>query len=136
MNKTDTAIVWLRWLLVLPAAMAGWYLALVTGLLLHAGAEALCPPADQVSGLCIAGWFQTVEECLLVLTAALAATLVVLLPALTSPKQRHRVGLIAFIAGTMLALVIGWQAWSLWVPITTAILAGLLTLRWVWRHCC
>lgn len=124
----------LRWLLVVPAMLAGWYLALITGLLLHALAESFCPPMKVVSGVCTAAWFRSVEEILILLTAALAATLVVLLPTLACPGRKRAVAGITFVVGAVTAIAIGYGASSLWIPVATALFTGLLTLRRVRRR--
>jgi hypothetical protein len=52
---------WLRWLLVLPAAWVAWYAAVLIGFGLYTVAEALCPPDQVISGMCVAPWFGTIR---------------------------------------------------------------------------
>ena len=122
----------LRWLLVIPAALVGWYLALVVGLLLLSLVESFCPSEAMVSGHCYAAWFQWSEEALFVLTTALAAWLVVLLPTLTCPTRKRTVASIAYVIGAVTAIIFAVTG-PIWIPAIAALLMGFLTLRRVYR---
>jgi hypothetical protein len=46
-------IYWLRWVLLAPAAAAGWLMVVLAGIAIHDHFEiSLCPPEDVVSGFC------------------------------------------------------------------------------------
>ena len=129
----------LRWLAVVPAALAGWYLALASGILLHSLATSLCPDALLVSGMCTAGWFEWLEQGIFAFTAALAAFLVVWLAVLccpsTGPGTKARVAAIAFALGALVAIVFAAKL-HIWLAPLAALISGLVTLRWLrGRHC-
>jgi hypothetical protein len=127
MSATDRRpFEWLRWLLVIPAAVLGWYAALIAGMLLLAFAESLCPPEDVVSGACMAPWFGTVSAVVFCIGTALAAVLVVLLPTLAAPRARLRVAWVAFALGLAVALAMAIAA-SAHAELASAVVAGALT---------
>jgi hypothetical protein len=97
----------LRWLLVLPAALAGWWAALLLGFALLALGDSQCPAEERMSNACLAPWYAGFERAVYIVCAAIAAALVVLLPALTAPAHRRRVGWIACGWGAITALWLG-----------------------------
>jgi hypothetical protein len=131
-TRAAPVLCWLRWLLVIPAVLVGWYLALASGLLLHSLVESFCPAEAMVSGRCYAPWFTWSEEALFVLTAGLAAWLVVLLPTLSCPTHKRTVATVAYLCGAVTAIVFAVTG-PLWIPAIAALLAGLLTMRRVYR---
>lgn len=118
----------LRWLLTVPAAIAGFYIGVIVALLAHLVSERLCPPEYVVSGTCFAPWSSFVSDAYLALGSLVCGALVVLLPTLIAPSHRSRVALLAYASG--LACSVYWLAHSLWVPVVWAALAGAITL---WR---
>ena len=123
----------IRWLAVLPASLAGWYLALAGGIVLHSLATSLCPQALMVSGMCTANWFPWLEELIFAITAALAAFLVVWLATLCCPAGKARVASIAFVLGALVAILFAAEL-HIWLPPLAALVSGLLTLRWLRRR--
>ena len=123
----------LRWVAVIPAALLGWYLALVIGLSLRSLATSLCPPQDMISDACAADWFPPVEDGIFIVTAALAALLVMRLGTATCPNHKRGVALVVFVIGAAGAMMIGY-ALSIWLPPLAALVSGLLTLRWLNRR--
>jgi len=126
-------IVQIRWLAVLPAAIAGWYLALIIGLLAYSGVEKLCPPEQMVSGACIAPWFRYATGAISALGAALAAILVITLAALAAPSHRVIVIRSAFVAGLLVASYMLWQT-SAVVEFFAALACGALTVAVLPRY--
>lgn len=124
---------WLRWALLLPAALVGWYAALIAGMLLLAFAESLCPPEDVVSGACMAPWFDGVSRGVICLGAALAGALVVLLPTLVAPRARREVAVVAFALGLLAALAMGIAAGA-YAELASATIAGALMATWLARR--
>ena len=125
----------LRWLLVPPAGLLGWYAGVAAGLALHALAESFCDPADRVSGACVAGWFAAAADAAVHAGVAVAAALVVLLPALVAPGMRGTVAWTAFGFGAAAAGNLAWMtgAWSeMLVAVTVGFAALWLVLR-RWR---
>ena len=117
----------LRWVLVVPAAFAGWVLALGVGLGLHAIAQRLCPPALVVSGMCTASWFRPVEQAISIGSAALAAVLIVSFAVLSAPSHKRRIAALAYLCGAVAAILMGVSAGAI-VEAGAALVAGLATL--------
>ena len=126
------AIRLLRWMAVVPAGILGWYLALLVGLALLSGAKRLCPAESMVSGACMAPWFRPVEAAVFALSAALAATLVVLLPVVAAPGRRSAVAWVAFAVGLLVAVYFLVHT-AAWREFGSAVAAGLLTVVGVVR---
>jgi hypothetical protein len=116
----------IRWLLVIPSAIAAWYFALFVGYLVFAVVVAPCSDSDQPQpGFCEAPWFPLVERMVIPSGAALAAFLVVTVPALVAPAHRVGVAWIAFGVGAIVAGVMGYGAGAV-VEVAAAIAAGAL----------
>lgn len=115
-----------RWALVAPAALSGWYLTLLLGLILHGVLEKFCPSDQVVSNACIAPWFSTATDILMILCAGLAATLVVTFGTWAAPSHRTTVAWALFGVGSVMALSMGW-ALSAHAECIAAILCGLAT---------
>ncbi len=52
----------IRWILVIPVAYLGYYLAMISGLGALALAEAFCPLDEVISGMCTAGYMGLIEK--------------------------------------------------------------------------
>jgi hypothetical protein len=118
----------MRWILAVPAAVAGWYLGVIAALGIRQLGERLCPVEYIVSGTCHAPWSSFATDFALVAGSLVCGSLVVLLPALIAPAHRGRVALIAYAAG--LAAAAYWLLHGFWLPVAAAALAGGATL---WR---
>ena len=117
-----------RWLLTVPVAAVGWYIGLITALVIHEISERLCPTEHLVSGRCHAPWSAFATDFALALGSLICGSLVVLLPTLIAPSYRGRVAVLAYTFG--LAGSVYWLLHGLWVPVVWAALAGGITL---WR---
>ena len=117
-----------RWLLAVPAAVAGWYIGVIAALGIRQLGERLCPVEYIVSGLCHAPRSSFATEFALVTGSLICGCLVVLLPALIAPAHRHRVAQLAYAGG--LAAAAYWLLHGFWLPVAAAALAGGATL---WR---
>lgn len=129
-------ITFMRWLGLIPAAISGWYLALMLGIFLLALAERTCPAENRVSGICTAWWFGYIEKLIVYIGVAVAAFLVVIFPTLMAPSHRYLVAGSIFLLG---ALVAGYLAWELsaWGEFLAAVAAGLSAVLWQessWGH--
>ena len=132
-GKRQKTLCWLRWLLVIPAAIVGFYLALAIGVLLLSLSETVCSADAMQSGHCYAPWFGWAEEAIVIGTSGLTAWLVVLLPSLTCPHYKRTTATLAYGIGAAMTIMIGITG-PLWIPAGAALLAGLLTLRRVYRQ--
>jgi hypothetical protein len=117
----------IRWVLILPAAIAAWYLALFIGVALYRGAEALCPASQVVSGQCFAPWFLYVSEGLIAFGAALAAALIMITCAWLAPTHKRQVSIATFALGAGVAIIMGLSAHA-YAAIAAAIIAGAIIL--------
>ena len=81
----------LRWILVLPAAFAGWLLGIEVGFLIDGLSNITCPKHYQVSETCAAPWTPLVAEFAITTGAAVAAVAIVGFTALMAPQWRARV---------------------------------------------
>jgi len=127
----------LRWALILPAAWAGWSLALILGIGAHSLLEKLCPKDQVVSGMCVAPWFSYAEKAVFCGGAAVAAALIVLFTTLVAPGHRPTVALLAFTLGCVGASYMAVAA-DAYAELATAVVVGLLVTWWLrtrpWRH--
>lgn len=123
----------IRWLLVIPSALAGWYLALLIGVFLYSVADYFCPPAEMISGLCVARWHGTVIEGLFVVGASLAAIFVVQFAVFTAPEKKTAVAISVFCLGMATAASFAFysEAWGAFVGAST--FGALTTLHVIYR---
>jgi len=106
----------LRWILVVPAAVAGWWLAFAIGLWLHFYLEkALCPPEDIVSGFCHNHNVVLFLKVLKHAAVGVSAIVVCVVSPIVAPSHKTIVAVIALLAGSAFAVSFFWQVkeWSL-----------------------
>ena len=118
-----------RWLLIIPTAVAAWYAALALGVSLYVGLDALCPAEQIISGLCVAPWHKAASAAVDCIGAGLAAALILLACTLLAPSHRQRVAIGTFIVGAVVAIFMGFSA-NAFGPLVTAIVAGAAIL-WI-----
>ena len=119
----------LRWLAVIPAAVLGWYLALILGVLIHQFATRLCPAEKLLSGLCTAPWYEAVERAIFLGSVALSALLVVAFAAGVAPARKCPVALIALTVGAAVATMMAYDL-KAGAELAAAISAGALA-TWI-----
>lgn len=124
----------IRWILILPAAVAAWYAALLTGLAMYLGVESFCPEDQMISGHCAAPWFSTATDALVAFGAALAAVLVMVSCTWMAPAHKRPVAIATFAAGAIVAVVLGGGSSLSLAPRVAAILAGAVTLAILLRR--
>jgi hypothetical protein len=117
----------IRWTLILPAAIAAWYLALFVGIGLYQGAEMLCPASEVVSGHCFTPWFRAASEGLIAFGAALAAIFVMLACTLLAPTHKRQVAIVTFSVGASVAIYMGVGA-SAYLAMASAVVSGGVVL--------
>jgi hypothetical protein len=116
-----------RWIMVIPAAVIGWWLAIIIGLLLTNIPGYFCPPELVTSGHCMASWYGPVMSGIMILGAALSAVLTLWFAVLTAPRKRDLVAKVVFAAGSIYATYFAFSI-SAWAEYTGAIVFGLFTL--------
>jgi len=121
----------IRWLLILPAAIVAWFVALFTCIALHQGIEALCSLGQKERGGCYEPWFWVFSRVLPEFGAALAAALVLIACTLVAPARKRQVAIAAFAIGAVVAIIMGWGHVA---PIAAAIISGSIVLAFVLRR--
>ena len=123
----------IRWILILPAAIAAWYVALFIGLGLYKALEAFCPASQVESGHCFAPWFRPVSDGLIAFGAALAAVLVMIVCTLLAPTHRRHVAIATFAVGAVIAVFMGLAA-NAYAAMVSAVVAGAVVLAILLRR--
>jgi len=108
----------LRWLLVVPMALAGWIAAFFGSLRLYGLIDYFCPADYQVSGFCHHPAALYAENALIVAGAAFSAVLVVMLATITAPAYKSQVAAAALCVGLAVAV---------WAYLETYALAAFLS---------
>jgi hypothetical protein len=116
----------IRWVLILPAAIAAWYAALFITIGLYQGVEAICPLGRIESGRCLAPWFLSASDAFIALGAALAAALIMVACTLLAPTHKRHVAIATFVAGTVTAIMAGWRDFE--SAVLAAIVSGAIVL--------
>ena len=114
-----------RWLALIPACIAAWYLALFIGLYVRSVVASFCPPDLVVSGFCQAAWYPTAEKIVIGFGVALSAFLVVLTAAVVAPTHRVLASKAALAIGTIVAIIFA-VGTGAYVALAAAVLAGAL----------
>lgn len=122
-------LTWLKWLLVLPAALAGWAIALARGLGVHSRLERACPKTQMISGSCVTPWRPHAEKAVMCGGAGLAAALIVLFTTPAAPTDRRVVALFAFAVGCGVGLFMAVTVRAYAEFVTTVILGFYVTWR-------
>ena len=117
----------IRWILVIPAAVIAWYLALVISLFLLNLVEIYCPQEFTVSGACSASWTKAIFNVLVIFGAGLASILILVFSALMAPSKKILVSKVVFMGGVLFAIYAVHQT-SAWGAFISAILCGTVTL--------
>ena len=123
----------LRWILILPAAIAAWYVALFAGIALYLGLNSLCSPDRFVSGLCSAPWYVSASGALVAFGAALAAALILVTSTLLAPDYKRQIAFATFIVGALVAICMG-LATQAYAAMASAILVGAAVLAVIIRR--
>ena len=89
----------LRWILVIPMAVAGWFIAFASAVTLHSLIWDFCPPEFQVSGMCTHPWAFIAEDLLVWSGAFVSAVLVVAFAARTAPSYKSQVATACLVIG-------------------------------------
>ena len=96
----------LRWLLVVPMAVTGWFIAFVGAVTMHSLIWDFCPPEFQVSGMCTHPWALIAEDALVWAAAFVSAVFVVAFATRTAPAFKSQ------IATGILAIGIAVAIWA------------------------
>jgi hypothetical protein len=114
----------LRWFLIVPAAVAAWYLVFFLGLVAYGVVESrLCPDHKWVSGTCTDERVEQILEVLIDCFVAASGFVVVITAATVSPDYKPAVAWTTFVLGAVAALVFA-NAGEAWGQAMAAIVAG------------
>jgi len=94
----------LRWLLLIPVVLACFYLCVMLAVGIFIAAETLCPENQIVSELCTAPYLSFTKEALLLITPALAASLIVFSAYLCAPHHKLQTAITIFLLGSVAAI--------------------------------
>jgi hypothetical protein len=119
-----------RWLLVLPSAVASWYLCLMLGLLFVTSLDYFCAKELMVSGHCIASWHQPVEDISIIVFVSISAFIVVLTSTLVAPTRKRLVSKTAFTLGLLAASYFAYNT-SEWGAFIGTSIVGLLAVLYI-----
>lgn len=121
-----------RWLLLPLVALGSYFTAAAAGIALEVLAERLCPPESMVSGACTAPWYYPVSCCIVCLSAALLAALLVTGCAAAAPVHGAIVAGGTFVAGSATALYVALETGE-WLGFAAAEAAGAVALLRILR---
>jgi hypothetical protein len=125
-----------RWLIVIPAAVFGFFLAFAIGAMATSVLDRLCPPDEFFEGFCSAPWYDSAFEVLVCACAAIAAFLVVSLASWAAPSHKRLVSWLAYLcgAGITLSYAIGPREIHALAAPACALVAGLVAVCLVWQR--
>ena len=116
-----------RWLALIPACIAAWFIALAVGLYVRGIVASFCPPEFVISGFCEAPWYPAAEKSVIAFGVALSAFLVVLTAAAVAPTHRILAAKAALTIGTAVAIAFA-AGTGEYMALTIAVLTGSLGL--------
>ena len=126
----------LRWLLLVPVAIAVWYCVFVLGAFTYSFVEThLCPPEDLISGSCtnstIKLWLMIVVHAFV----ALSALAVMVITVVISPRWRMPIAWLTLVVGTVVAAYLSAtnHEWTLFVAAIAGGFAGFAVIVY-WLH--
>ena len=123
----NNKIVFIRWLLLIPSAFAGWYLALFVGIILYGVADTFCPKEMISSNVCEAPWHEPVINGVIIFGASLSAILVIIFSVLMAPTKKLIIAYVSYTAGFITAVLFALST-SAWGAFTGAVVTGLITV--------
>lgn len=122
----------LRWAMVLPSAILGFFIAFCIAFFGYRTLDAWCPGGHIISGSCTLAW---VNMAPVVMGVSLAPSLVIFFGTLMAPSQRPKVAWIIYALGLLVALTYFRDVVRLTGPVAVigAIVAGIMHLKFKTR---
>jgi hypothetical protein len=122
----------LRWLLIVPAAVAVWYLVLV-GMFTYAFVDSsLCPPTDLVSGHCVNFTIRRLLDLTMHVFAGASACAVMVVAVLVAPGHKKPVAWITLAGGLVVAALLA-ASTRHWPLFAAAAMGGFVALAIILR---
>ena len=116
----------LRWVMLLPTTVFGFYIAFLLGVVTFVVANDLCPSEFLVSGHCVAPHMELTVKISYIVYPSLAGVLVILFAHSMAPNYKLQSAVLAFILGSAVALYIGLP--HQWPSVICTILCSLVLL--------
>ncbi len=124
---------WIRWLLIVPVCILGWYLVFTLGFALLGVLLKMCPEEHITSGTCGAPWYANAKDALIIALAGLSAFIVVFIAYMLAPSHKTKVALITFLLGAAAATYVVVDTGS-WIEYIAAITSGLLATMIIFKR--
>ncbi len=116
----------LRWLLLIPATIAGWYAIFAAALFTHFYVEQyFCPPEDLVSGFCHNAKIQWMLAGLIHVSVGLSSITVIGIATMVAPSHKKQTTRVILAVGIVVAAYFGFVAHS-WSLFLAAAIGGIL----------
>lgn len=123
--KLDSTII--RWILLVPATWAAWYIAVFLGIAILTAGDAFCPSEQIVSGWCHANWYPFFLQSVMVFSSSVSAIFVVVAGYYMAPLHRSFVAKLIFITGSTVAIFMAIETQE-YLALTGALVCGLGSL--------
>jgi hypothetical protein len=120
-------VIYIRWLLVIPLTITGWFVGLFTGLLILQIGEWTCPQEQIVSGMCTAPWIHFVFSTAVVFGSFIAAAFMVAVPSLIAPSHKYQIARLCFCGGCIFSIY-GLYTTNAWLAFVVANVGGFTAL--------
>ncbi len=120
----------IRWVLVAPVAVFGFYLSFVLGIVSYSALNYICPKEQMVSGMCTASWYSPALDVLFILCPSIGAILVVAFSSYIAPKNKAQTSKFVYVVGSCIALYWAFISNNWWAFLGTVV-AGLLTVLFI-----
>jgi hypothetical protein len=117
-----------RWVLLIPAAVAAWFVALFLGIAL------LGVLARQVvSGMCMAPWYDGASAVIVAFGAAMAAVFIMMACTAIAPTHKRVASVVTFACGVLVAAAMGIPSGE-YAALVAAVVAGAVALWMLLRR--
>ncbi len=122
-----------RWVLAIPAAVVGWYTAVLIGIVIYSIGDALCPPELMESGWCNASWHPIFFKSTFTFCASISAAFAVMAGSYMAPTHRALVAKLIFLFGSAFATFFAISSKE-YVVLVGALLCGLGSMLFIIRQ--
>ena len=115
----------IRWALIPPTALLGFYVAFMLGMLSYLIAESFCPPELMVSEMCNAPYMKVFEKVAFVVFPTLASLIIIWAAYWLAPRFKFQVCAAVYVLGMVYAAYLA-SAMELWLTLVcVAFCAGI-----------
>lgn len=122
-----------RFILIIPVAILVWYLTFFIGLLtLKLAVKYFC---EYGSGLiCYDPGWKAIKDLLVIIFTGISAGLIVITTAIIAPDRKLNICIGIYFSGVLVALIFALMLNHVWLPFTSAIFLGAVSLFLVKRR--